>query len=169
MGYYYAQGGGSNGRHRGFQPLFINRHLVELDRNDPSRAYFAGGGRYGNMDLVPLSNIHIAKAVFTIAPNDATELGIGYLFAVNADDEGYGTGIFGHEIDLFGTYRYDYASGSGKGTIIFSANASVFFPGKGGMEMSQFLFAPAAFEGVVTQIADRDKAYAFYIQALISF
>lgn len=168
LGYYYAQGG-STGRHRGFQPLFINRHFQDVDRNDPSKPYFGGGGRYGNMDLVPLSNVHLARVALTVAPSDNTEAGIAYLLAINADDEGYGTGIFGHEIDLFGTYRYDYAKGEGKGTIVFSANASVFFPARGGQRMSQFLFAPVAVEGVVPRIAGRDPAFAFYIQALISF
>ena len=167
--YYYASGGSESGRHRGFQPLFINRHLVELDRNDPSRPHFGGGGRYGNMDLVPLSNIHLAKLVLSIAPSDSTEVGIGYMLAVTADNEGYGTGLFGHEIDLFGTYRYDYAEGNGKGTVVFSANASVFFPGRSGKAMSQFLFAPILAENVIPQISDRDMAFAFYIQALISF
>ena len=169
LGYYYCEGGNRDGSRMGFQPMFINRHFEVVDRNDPSRPYYAGGGRYGNMDLVPLSNIHMFRSALTVAPSEDIELGVGYLLAIVADDQGLGTGVLGHEIDLFGSYRYHYAEGRGKGTIIFGANLSVFFPGDGASDLSQFLFAREISSGVLGQIAGDDIAYAVYIQALLSF
>jgi len=165
LAYYYAGGGSANdvdatGRpltHIGFQPLFVNRHFDVRDRLDRTQPYFPGGGRYGNMDIIPLSNVHLAKVALTIGPSEKTEVGVGYILAVTADDEGYGTGIYGHEVDLFGTYQYnDY--------VQFSASLSVFFPEDTATDLSNLLFFAPGEED-----AGDDPALAFYIQALISF
>jgi hypothetical protein len=171
VAYYYAQGGrkgdGPNEvaysgflRQIGWQPLFINRHfLVRVsDRDDRLKPYYPGGGRYGNMDEVPLSNVHIVKAGLSFQPVDKVEFGLTWLMAITADDEGYGTGIYGQEIDLFAAYEYSRS-------IQFSANFGVFFPRKPAERLSQLLFFPAAGE---TTSSD-DPAYAFYLQALIEF
>ena len=166
LGFFYSGGGkrnddGGNGvplKHIGFQPLFVNRHFDLRDRNDESIPYYPGGGRYGNMDIVPLSNVLLAKAAVSIAPSENTELGLAYVLAITADDEGYGTGIFGHEIDVFGSLRYN-------DKVTFSANVSVFFPGRTAKDLSNFLF----FSDSDPRRAERDMAIAVYLQALIQF
>ena len=165
LGYYYAGGGKRSGtatgyplREIGFQPLFINRHFDVSERGNSDRPYYPGGGRYGNMDIIPLNNVHIAKAGFSIAPSLNTEIGVDYVLAVTADDEGYGTGLFGHEIDLFGVYQYSR-------NLQFVANFSVFFPGRAATAQSQLLFFPPGSSGG----AGGEMAFAFYLQALIQF
>lgn len=169
MSYYYAGGGSKNSgtatgfptTHIGFQPLFINRHfdrpVAARERYD--KPYHAGGGRYGNMDLIPLTNIHIIKAAISIAPAERLEVGVAGVMAITADDEGWGTGVFGYELDLFGAYDY-------KDYIRFSANLSLFFPESTARDMSQYYF----FSGTgLDGEPDKDVALAFYIQALIAF
>lgn len=169
LSYYYAGGGSPNGNtangspnsHIGFQPLFINRHFdtPARQRTELNRVYHAGGGRYGNMDLIPLSNIHIVKAATTIAASENSEIGIAGLMAITADDEGWGTGIFGYEIDVFGTYDYSKY-------IRFSANISAFFPQRTASDMADyFFFSGTGLDGR----ADDDIAFAVYVQALIAF
>lgn len=169
LSYYYAGGGGRNSgtpngfpnSHIGFQPLFINRHFDRsaADREEFSQPYHAGGGRYGNMDIIPLSNIHIIKAAVTILPIEDVEVGIAGVMAITADNEGWGTGVFGYEVDFFGVYDY-------QDWIRFSANLSIFFPEKNARDMSQYyFFGDSGLEGE----ADRDIAVAFYIEALIAF
>jgi len=169
LAYYYAGGGQGNSdpgvglpnSHIGFQPLFINRHfdVPVAQRGELNRVYHAGGGRYGNMDLIPLSNIHVIKAAATISPVAKTEVGLAGVMAITADDEGWGTGIFGYEIDLFGSYDYsDY--------VRFSANLSMFFPQKTASDMAEYYF----FSGTgLDGKADDDVAFAFYVQAVIAF
>ena len=79
--------------------------------------------------------------------------------AVTADDEGWGTGVFGYELDLFAVHDYN-------DWIRFSSNLSVFFPGKTADDMADYYF----FSGTgIDGEAGKDVAYAFYIQALIAF
>ena len=52
-----------------------------------------GGGRYGNMDELPLFNVHILKAAVSVALSDKIEIGAGYLYGITADDEGYGRDV----------------------------------------------------------------------------
>jgi hypothetical protein len=160
LGYFYSSGGDDivDGD-IGFQPLFINRHFELSDRNDIYKPYYPGGGRYGNMDQLPLFNVHILKAAMSIALTEKIELGAGYLYGVTANDEGYGTGPFGQEIDLFASYAYnDY--------VQFSASASVFFPGRTATDLSDLLFFDTA-SGV--KHASNDPAFSFYVQALVQF
>jgi hypothetical protein len=165
LGYYYAGGGrksdaSPNGfplENIGFQPLFINRHFDTGDRH-ASRPFHAGGGRYGNMDLIPLNNVHIFKASLSIAPTPRWEVGVAGLMAFVADDEGYGTGLFGYEADVFGTFRYS-------DNLVFLANFSLFFPKQSAEDISNHLFfSPTGDDG-----AGDDIAYAFYLQVQISF
>lgn len=166
LAYYYAGGGeknelsptGSPLTDIGFQPLFINRHFDIGDRDDVTRPYYPGGGRYGNMDLVPLSNVHLGKLGLSVAPLDDVELGLVYVLAVVADDEGYGTGLFGHEADLYGAYEYNEH-------LQFSANLSVFLPDDPAEDLSNLLFFGPGNPGE----AGDDAAFLFYLQALISF
>jgi hypothetical protein len=164
LGYYYAEGGENiaNGD-LGFQPLFINRHFESTlrgERENIYRPYWPGGGRYGNMDEMPLFNVHLLKAAATIALSEKIEIGAGYLYAVTADDEGYGTGTYGQEIDVFGSYIF-------RDNVQFSANASVFFPGKTATSLSNLLFFDPA--DPLNRHASNDVAFAFYLQALIQF
>lgn len=167
LAYYYAGGGekndgGGNGfplDHVGFQPMFINRHFNYVDRSSYDRPLIPGGGRYGNLDQIPLSNMHIAKAAVTIAPSDVTEVGLAGLMAITADDEGWGTGVHGYEIDLFGSYAYNPY-------IHFAANVSVFFPQKTADDMSDYLF----FAGTGTAgRSENEPSLGFYLEALIEF
>jgi hypothetical protein len=163
LGYYYAQGGDDiTGGDVGFQPLFINRHFettLRGERNDIYKPYYPGGGRYGNMDELPLFNVHIMKAALSVALSEKIEVGAGFLWAITADDEGYGTGTFGQEADLFGSYVYN-------DHVQFSANLSFFFPGKTAVGLSNLLFFDPADP---SNHADNDLAMAFYLQALIQF
>jgi Alginate export len=164
LGYYYAQGGDDiAGGNLGFQPMFINRHFESTlrgEREDIYKPYWPGGGRYGNMDELPLFNVHILKSALSVALSDKIEVGAGYLYAITADDEGYGTGTFGQEIDVFGSYIF-------RDNVQFSANASVFFPGKTATSLSNLLFFDPA--DPAQRHADNDVAFAFYLQALIQF
>jgi hypothetical protein len=111
------------------------------------------------MDEMPLFNVHILKSAVSIALSDRIEIGAGYLYAITADDEGYGTGTFGQEVDVFGSYVYS-------DHVQFSANFSLFFPGRTAVNLSNLLF----FDATVPQDhADREMALAFYLQALIQF
>ncbi|MAG56919.1 MAG: hypothetical protein CMJ83_11550 [Planctomycetes bacterium] len=167
LSYYYAGGGEQNentangfpNNHIGFQPLFINRHFDMPDRAVTSEPYHAGGGRYGNMDLVPLNNTHVIKLALTIAPTDEIELGLGGIMSIIADDEGYGTGVFGYEVDLFGSYQYEE-------NVRFAANLSLFIPQSGAEDFSNYYFFSSF---GATGTADQDISLAFYLQALISF
>jgi len=169
LSYYYAEGGEENDNtgngfpnsRIGFQPLFINRHFDRpaIERGDYDQPYFAGGGRYGNMDLIPLTNIHAIKAAVTVAPQENLEIGLAGVMAITADDEGWGTGVFGYELDLFAVYDYNE-------WIRFSSNFSVFFPGKTADDMvDYYFFSPSGVDGE----AGDDLAFAFYLQALIAF
>jgi len=169
LSYYYAGGGSENPgtatgfppTHIGFQPLFINRHFDRpvSARERYDKPYHSGGGRYGNMDLIPLTNMHIVKAAVSISPADKLEIGLAGVMAITADNEGWGTGVFGYEVDLFGSYDY-------KDYIRFSANLSVFFPESTATDMSEYYF----FSGTgLDGEPDNDIAFAFYIQALIAF
>jgi hypothetical protein len=163
-GYYYAQGGDdlADGD-LGFQPLFVNRHFestIRGEREDIYKPYHPGGGRYGNMDEMPLFNCHIFKTALSVALSDKIELGAGYLYALTADDMGYGKGPFGQEIDVFGSYIY-------KDNVQFSANVSVFFPGKTATDLSDLLFFNV--NDPASRRASDDVAWGAYLQALIQF
>ena len=171
VGYYYVGGGNAivGGSHIGFQPLFMNRHFALSDRVDTTAPYFPGGGRYGNMDLIPLSNVHILKAALSVAPAENLDVGLAYHLAITADDEGYGTGIFGHEADLFAVYRYDTG---GEASVQFSANFSMFFPQAPARDLTNLLI-PLIAGGFAFPFfgseADNELALAFYLEALVSF
>jgi hypothetical protein len=162
-GYYYAEGGEDiRDGDLGFQPLFINRHFestLRNERGDIYKPYYPGGGRYGNMDELPLFNVHILKAALSVAVTERVEVGAGYLYAITARDEGYGTGTFGQEIDVFGAYTYS-------DHVQFLANFSVFFPGRTAHDLSNLLFFDPA---VPNRQPDNDPAFAIYLQALIQF
>jgi hypothetical protein len=168
LGYYYAGGGDPNPAtvngfpltDVGYQPLFINRHFTGLrDRKEVDQPYFPGGARYGVLDLIPLHNIHILKAAVTIAPTDSVELGIGALMAITADDEGFGTGVFGYEIDVFGSYRYSEF-------ITFEAGLGIFFPQKTAQDASNYYFF-SSFDP--DHEAGNSPAFGLFVQALIEF
>ncbi len=164
LGYYYAQGGdGLASGDIGFQPLYVNRHferVTRVDRDDIQHPYFPGGGRYGNMDQIPMANIHIAKFAGSMLVSEDIELGAGFLYAITADNEGWGTGVFGQEIDVFATYFYNE-------NVLFSANASIFFPGETATAMSNALFFPVPTDG--SPHAGGEAAFAIYFQAIIQF
>jgi hypothetical protein len=163
-GYYYAQGGENLADgDLGFQPLFINRHFESTGRDERDnvlRPYHPGGGRYGNMDAVPLFNCHLVKGAVSFALSERLELGAGYVWATTADDMGYGTGTFGHEIDVFGSYIY-------RENVHFSANVSLFFPGETATNLSDLLFFDVT--NPASRRASDDLAWGAYLQALIQF
>ncbi len=168
VGYYWAAGGEKNPdtangfptNNIGFQPLFINRHFTGLqDRSEITMPYFPGGGRYGNLDLIPLNNMHILKASVSVAPTDKTELGVSALMAIVADDEGFGDGVFGYEIDLFASYRYsDF--------ILFEGAIGFFIPQEIATDASNYYFFGGADPN---SEADNSLAFGAYVQALIQF
>jgi hypothetical protein len=168
LAWYYAGGGSEEPQgilpvppdRIGFQPLFLNRHFLSWDRQNLDAPYFPGGGRLGNMDLIPSSNIHVFKAAISVAAAEDIEVGLGYLLAITADNQGYGTGVFGHELDLFVVYRYPGTSSD----IEFSANASVFFPAETARDHSTFLFSGAADPPSGSQ-----ASLVIYLQALVAF
>jgi hypothetical protein len=172
--YYYASGGGlnvgvddgnpSNDFHEsiGFQPMYVNRHFEHqrADRDDMTALYYPGGGRYGNMDAIPLDNVHAFKLAFSVMATPELELGVGIVHAITDSNQGYGSSVFGTELDVFGTYFY-------RTNIQFGANVSVFFPGSTAKNQSELLF----FDGTdpTDGNADDDAAFAFYLQALVHF
>jgi hypothetical protein len=164
LAYLYAGGGEpGTGGDIGFQPLFVNRHFESLEinaRDDKSRVYYSGGGRYGNMDEIPLFNVHAIKAALSIEPTSRVEVGAAYIFAVAADDQGYGSGVYGHEIDLYASYAFS-------NNLQFAANAGVFFPGRTASRLSNLLFFsdPSA----PNLRSDNEPAFSFYLQALLQF
>ena len=174
LNYYYASGGGrnfgvddgdpTNDFHEslGFQPMFVNRHFEFRgnERDDAGQIYTPGGGRYGNMDAIPLDNVHAFRAAFSIMATPELELGVGLVYAITDSDQGYGDGSFGTEVDLFGTYYY-------RENIQFGANFSLFVPGSTARRQSEILF----FDGSdpTDGNADDDVAMAFYLQALVQF
>lgn len=162
LAYLYAGGGepGAAGA-IGFQPLYVNRHFEALEVNARERlekVYYPGGGRYGNMDQIPLFNVHAFKAALSFEVAHRVEVGASYIFAATADDQGYGSGSFGHEVDLFGTYVYS-------NSLQFSANVGVFFPGRTARELSDALF----FAGQLLSGADNEPSLSVYVQALLQF
>jgi hypothetical protein len=163
LAYLYAGGGKPGpGGAIGFQPLFVNRHFESLQidaRQDEESVYYPGGGRYGNMDEIPLLNVHAIKAAVSVELAPRVEAGAALIFAFVADDQGYGTGSYGTEIDLFGSYIYS-------NNLQFAANLGVFFPGRGASRLSNQLFfdpnQPALH-------SDNEPALSMYIQALLQF
>lgn len=167
---YHATGGDATSG--GYQPLFVNRHF-EIgrleDRNSlgaTARPYYPGGGRYGNMDSIPLDNVFIAKLAASVMADDRWEVGFGLNWAILDETAhlpsggSYGSDVFGTEIDLFANY---FASS----TIQFGVNASILFPGEGGTALSNDLFfGPAS---AFTGVSDDDAALAVYFQALLQF
>ncbi len=136
----------------GFQPLFISRHY------NYSAELFKEGGRYGNMDIIPLSNIHIGKIGASIQPADKVTLGLTYLLATVDEDEGYGSGVYGHEFDLFANYEY-------RTNVWLTANLSLFLPQGGAKRFSDLIFFP----DTGTEEPGAEMAVAFYFQALVEF
>jgi hypothetical protein len=164
VAYLYAGGGepGANGA-IGFQPLFVNRHFEALQLNArevTEKIYYPGGGRYGNMDEIPLFNIHTFKAAVSVEATRGVEIGAAYIFAATADDQGYGTGVYGHEFDVFASYTYS-------NNLQFAANFGVFFPGKTARDFSNLLFFsdPAS----PNLASGSEVALSFYLQALLQF
>lgn len=164
LGFYNASGGRSNGgtangwpaARMGFQPLFMNRHFAGGDRNDIHAPYFAGGGRYGNLDLIPLDNMEVFKVAFSVAAADNVELGLAWNAAWIADDVGFGTGYFGSELDLFSTW-------SSTDSVQISADVSLFFPSAGATNQANWMFfAPGGGAGDQT-------AFGCWVQALVTF
>ncbi len=164
LGYYNASGGRANSgtatgwpaARVGFQPLFMNRHFAGGDRNDIHAPYFAGGGRYGNLDLIPLDNTQVLKFAISFSPADDVEAGLAWNAAWIADDIGYGTGFFGSELDLFTSWRSSES-------VRFSADFSLFFPSAGATNQSNWLFfAPGGGAG-------DDTAMGCFLQAQVSF
>lgn len=163
LAYLYAGGGdpGPTGS-IGFQPLYVNRHFESLQvdaREDLGAVYYPGGGRYGNMDEIPLLNIHALKLALSVEVAPRVEVGAAAIFAFVADDQGYGTGSYGQEIDVFGSYIYS-------NNLQFSANLGVFFPGRGATRLSNQLFFDP---GQPAQHADNEAAFSIYLQALLQF
>ncbi len=164
VAYLYAGGGepGATGA-IGFQPLFVNRHFESLSKNardDHTRVYYPGGGRYGNMDEIPLFNIHALKAAVSFEVSQGVEVGAAYIFAAAADDQGDGTGAYGHEFDLFASYVYS-------NNLQFAANLGLFLPGKTARDLSNLLFFsdPAS----PNLASENEPAVSFYLQALLQF
>jgi hypothetical protein len=174
LNYYYASGGGrnfgvddgdpTNDFHEalGFQPMFVNRHFEYrgFERDEAGQIYTPGGGRYGNMDAIPLDNVHAFRAAFSVMASPNLELGVGVVYAITDSDQGYGDSTFGTELDFFGTYYY-------RENIQFGANVSLFFPGESARRQSELLFFDAT--DPTDGVADDDVALAFYVQALVQF
>jgi hypothetical protein len=163
LAYLYAGGGepGPNGA-IGFQPLFVNRHFESLAidaRDDPNRVYYPGGGRYGNMDEIPLLNIHALKAAISVELAPKVEAGVAFIYALAADNQGYGSGAYGTELDLFGSYIYS-------NNLQFAANLGVFFPGRAASNLSNQLFFDP---GQPALHSDNEPAFSIYVQALLQF
>lgn len=172
--YYLATGGGRNigvddgdptndfHEHLGFQPMFVNRHFEfrPNQRNDEGAIFYPGGGRYGNMDAIPLDNVHALKLAFSFMATPELELGAGIVHAITESNQGYGSSSFGTELDLFGTYYF-------RSNIQFGANVSVFFPGSSAKRQANNLFFDQT--DPTAGRADDDAAFAFYLQALLQF
>lgn len=177
LAYYHASGAEDAADDLGFQPLFINRHFSRLTSN-PKGPQFPGGGRYGNMDVMPLNNIHLLKVAFSNKYGSKAaldsgrsdwELGLSYVLGIVDESQGYQSGIFGHEIDLFAVYTPEFLSRGTDYLLRISANLSVFIPEDGASSLSQSLFFANAGAGGNNGNASDDAAFAFYLQALIAF
>ncbi len=127
-GYYFSEGPDSQSA-SGFSPLFISRH-----DNQPVHDGHGAYGRFGNIDLIPATNIHVFHLGFKFSPDldQKWTLGLTYLYAVrNHSRERFTTisagNIFlddrqlGHEVDLYAVYQ-------ASAQIEMFFNATVFIP-----------------------------------------
>lgn len=165
LAFYNASGGEKNATsgsgwpaaRSGYMPLFINRHFLHSDRSDPHAPYFAGGGRYGALDLIPLENTRILKAALSLAPTADSEAGLVWNAAWLADDMGYGDDFFGHELDLFWAWRVNE-------DVVLSADLCAFFPSDGATSAANWMFfAPGSPE------AGSATALGLNLQATVRF
>jgi hypothetical protein len=165
LGFYNASGGRRNGSsasgwpyaRSGYIPLFINRHFLHTDRADTDAPYFAGGGRYGALDLIPLENTRIIKTALSFALTGSSEAGLVWNAAWLADDLGYGDEFFGHELDLFWSWRVNE-------DVVLSADIGAFFPSEGATATSNWMFfAPGSPE------AGSAAALGINLQASVHF
>ncbi len=161
-GYYFAEGP-DNGESQGFTPLFNSRH-----NNEPIRGHGAYS-RFGNIDFIPASNVHVFQIGFKFEPNPDWVLGVTYLFAALDESQNPLTftpngaayaddGNLGHEIDIYAQYQMTEQT-------VFFFNFSVFIPTFDFFETNPFAVGNSnGFNKI-----DSDVAVAAYAQVRVTF
>lgn len=162
VGYYFAEGPDGD-ESQGFTPLFNARH-----DNDPIRGHGAYS-RLGNIDFIPVQNVHVFQIGFKLEPNPDWVVGLTYLFAALDESENPITFVpngavhvddraLGHEVDLYARYQMTQQT-------VFFFNISVFIPEFDFFEEDPF--ATAGSNGF--NKIDSDVAFGAYAQVRVTF
>ncbi|MEZ6195067.1 MAG: alginate export family protein [Planctomycetota bacterium] len=162
-GYYFAEGADA-ANDAGFSPLFISRH-----DNQPVHGRYGAPSRFGNLDLIPQTNVHVFHA--GLKYNDFESkwtVGLAYYYAVRQHTTGLDDPLtisllgniytdqrqFGHEFDLYAVKQLSTQ-------IELFFNVSLFLPA------TDFIIQQS--NGGSFQEVDTDPAFGAYAQIQVRF